>query len=70
MMKLFLFIKKLTIENDRWNKIYVNEIRYIRRGKIRIIDSEYESNNCNEDIAENTENSKWIICTEYIPRRI
>ena len=59
--------------NDRENNDeHGNEIRGIRKRKIRIIDNEYENNSSSETIAEDTENSKWIICTESenISRRI
>ena len=45
-----------------------DEIKNIKRRKIRIIDNECES----EDIAEDAENFKWITCpeSENISRRI
>ena len=47
--------------NDRENNDeHGDEIRGIKRRKIRIIDSECKSNNLNGD----TENFKWLTCTE------
>lgn len=46
-----------------------DEIRCLRMRIIRLIYCQ-ESNCSSKDIAKDTENSKWIICPEYMPGKV